>query len=122
MVNGKGFTLYRFDADSAKPSASHCTGACAVIWSAVPATGANNVQGVDHQLVGSVNRPGSSAKQLTIAGWPMYTYSQDSKPGQTNGQGVDGTWFAVAPTGAKAASSGSGTMPGSGTSGGGYGY
>lgn len=129
VVNGKGFTLYRFDADSAKPSASHCTGTCAVMWRAAPAAAANTVHGVDHQLIGSVGRPGGGAAQLTIAGWPVYMYSHDSKAGQTNGQGVDGTWWAVTPTGGRAAASGSGGMTpssgtgsGSGSSGGGYGY
>jgi predicted lipoprotein with Yx(FWY)xxD motif len=118
VVNGKGFTLYRFDMDSAKPSASHCTGACATAWPAAPATAANSVQGVDHKLIGSVTGT-SGSKQLTVGGWPVYTYSQDSKAGDTHGQGVGGTWFAVTPTGGKAAAtSTSPTSP----SGGGYGY
>lgn len=117
VVNGKGFTLYRFDKDSASPSASHCTGACATLWPAAPATSASSVQGVDHKLIGSVTGT-NGAKQLTINGWPVYTYSMDTKAGDTNGQGVMGTWFAVTPTGGKAA----GTSGSSSSSGGGYGY
>lgn len=33
----------------------------------------------------------------------MYRYSKDTKAGETNGQGVGGTWFALAPDGKKAA-------------------
>jgi predicted lipoprotein with Yx(FWY)xxD motif len=127
LVNGKGFTLYRFDADTAKPSASHCTGTCAVQWPAVPATAASSVQGVDAGLVGSVTRPGGSTQQLTIAGWPVYTYAQDSKAGDTNGQGVDGTWWAITPSGGKAPATGTspdspGTSPSGPGTPGGYGY
>jgi predicted lipoprotein with Yx(FWY)xxD motif len=121
VVNGKGFTLYRFDADSAKPSASHCTGSCAVLWHAQSATPAASVTGVDHKLVGTVTR-GDGSKQLTIAGWPVYTYSQDTKAGATSGQGVDGTWWAVTPSGAKTASHSGSMSPSSTPSGGGYGY
>ena len=124
IVNSKGFTLYRFDADSNHPPASHCSGTCAALWTAAPAANAKTlkaVKGIDHKLIGSVERAGGGGKQMTIAGWPVYTYTKDSKAGQTNGQGVDGTWWAVTPTGAKAGmpgSSGSTTAP----SGGGGGY
>ncbi len=40
--------------------------------------------------------------QLTLAGWPLYRYDKDTKPKQAHGQGVDGTWWAVTPSGAKA--------------------
>lgn len=125
VVNGKGFTLYRFDVDTAKPPASHCTGGCAALWPAQPASGANSVKGIDHKLIGSVTR-GDGTKQLTINGWPVYTYAQDGKAGDTHGQGVGGTWWAVTPTGGKA-HSGAGSMSPSGSSsgsssGGGYGY
>jgi predicted lipoprotein with Yx(FWY)xxD motif len=119
VVNGKGFTLYRFDMDSASPSASHCTGACATLWPAAPAAGASSVTGVDQKLVGSVTGT-DGHRQLTIAGRPVYTYSMDTRAGQTNGQGVQGTWFAVTPTGGKAAAT-TGSTPTT-PSGGGYGY
>lgn len=120
IVNGKGFTLYRFDADSNHPPASHCTGTCAALWTAAPALNGkavDAVKGIDHKLIGSVAHPGGP-RQLTVAGWPVYTYTHDSKAGQTNGQGVDGTWWAVTATGAKA---GNGTT-GGGSTGGGSGY
>lgn len=123
IVNSKGFTLYRFDADSNHPPASHCTGTCAALWTAAPAANAKTlkaVKGIDHKLIGSVDRAGGGGKQMTIAGWPVYTYTKDSKPGQTNGQGVDGTWWAVTPTGAKAGMSGSTTAPSGGGGGSGY--
>jgi len=101
VENGKGFTLYRFDLDTAKPSASHCTGQCAIQWPATPAVSASNVTGIDHKLLGTVTGT-DGHQQLTLDGWPLYTYAQDGKPGDTHGQGVGGTWWAVTPSGAKA--------------------
>ncbi|MFC8278133.1 hypothetical protein ACFUJR_37525 [Streptomyces sp. NPDC057271] len=34
-----------------------------------------------------------------MAGWPVYRYTGDTAPGQTAGNGVDGTWHALAPDG-----------------------
>jgi len=110
VENGKGFTLYRFDVDTAKPSASHCTGQCAIQWPAAPAVNASTVTGIDHKLLGSVKGTGGQ-QQLTLAGWPLYTYAQDGKPGDTHGQGVGGTWWAVTPSGAKAMAGSAGTSP-----------
>ena len=38
-------------------------------------------------------------KQQTIDCWPIYTFAGDTKPGDTNGQGVGGTWYVVSPDG-----------------------
>jgi predicted lipoprotein with Yx(FWY)xxD motif len=38
-------------------------------------------------------------KQMTVNCWPIYTFSGDKAPGDTNGQGVGGTWYAVSPEG-----------------------
>jgi predicted lipoprotein with Yx(FWY)xxD motif len=120
VVDGKGMTLYRFDMDTNKPSASHCTGQCAALWPAAPATSASSVKGIDQKLLGSITGTDGS-KQLTVNGWPLYTYAQDSKAGDTTGQGVGGTWWAVTPAGGKAAATSSPTTSNS-TSGGSYGY
>ncbi|KDN86056.1 hypothetical protein [Kitasatospora cheerisanensis] len=107
VTDGQGFTLYRFDQDTNNPSATHCTGSCATLWppELTTGSGAPALKGIDGKLVGTVTRPDGS-HQVTLNGWPLYRYSPDTKPGQTNGQGVDGTWFAATPTGDKA-------MPGS---------
>jgi predicted lipoprotein with Yx(FWY)xxD motif len=101
VVSSNGMTLYRFDKDTAKPPTSNCSGACATLWP--PATAADTVSlnGVDKSLVGEITRA-DGTKQLTLNGWPLYTYAGDSKPGDINGQGVGGTWYAVTPTGGKA--------------------
>ncbi|MFH8385736.1 hypothetical protein ACH4E7_33205 [Kitasatospora sp. NPDC018058] len=101
VTDSAGRTLYRFDKDTAKPSASTCTDACAAKWPPVTAQDAVQVTGVDSTLVGSVTRP-DGTKQVTLNGWPLYRFAGDTAAGQTNGQGVGGTWFASTPEGKKA--------------------
>ena len=103
VVDGTGFTLYRFDKDKPKPSKSNCNGKCADSWPPVLADSADAVQldGVDRAAVGTVKRADGTL-QLTIGGWPVYRYSGDKKAGDTAGEGVGKTWFAVTPAGKKA--------------------
>ncbi|MFD7319638.1 SCO0930 family lipoprotein [Streptomyces sp. NPDC059875] len=102
VTDSEGFTLYRFDKDSSSPPTATCEGDCAKVWPVVSASGAKPPAGVDPSLLGEVTRTDGS-KQLTLDGWPMYRYAKDTKPGDLNGQGVGGTWFAAAPDGKKAA-------------------
>ncbi|MFD9286796.1 SCO0930 family lipoprotein [Streptomyces sp. NPDC060030] len=101
LTDGEGFTLYRFDEDTAEPPASNCEGDCAKAWPAVPARNAEAAAGTDASLIGEVTR-GDGTKQLTVAGRPMYRYAEDTGPGDAKGQAVGGTWFAAAPDGRKA--------------------
>jgi len=63
--------------------------------------------------------------QVTYAGHPLYTYTADASPGDTNGNGINefgAVWYAVQPNGSQApasASAGGGSTTG-GSSGGGY--
>ncbi|MFD4508326.1 hypothetical protein [Streptomyces sp. NPDC058457] len=103
VVNGAGFTLYRFDKDTANPSKSNCNDACATTWPPVVVApgGKIFIDGVNKSAVGVVKRADGNL-QVTIGGWPVYRFSKDLKPGDTNGQGVGGTWFGVTPDGRKA--------------------
>ncbi|MFJ1703738.1 SCO0930 family lipoprotein [Kitasatospora sp. NPDC088346] len=101
LTDGQGFTLYRFDKDTAKPPASNCNGACATTWPPVLMDGTTAGTGVDSAKLGEVTRADGS-RQLTVGGWPAYRYSMDTAPGDTKGQGVGGTWNALAPDGSKA--------------------
>ncbi|MEV0681749.1 hypothetical protein AB0I60_35025 [Actinosynnema sp. NPDC050436] len=101
LTDGKGMTLYRFDEDTAKPSASTCDGECAAKWPPLVAQAAEfEVSGVDRALVSTVDRA-DGVRQVTVAGWPVYRFAQDTAPGDAKGQGVGGTWFAAAPDGRK---------------------
>lgn len=103
VVNGAELTLYRFDKDTASPSKSNCNGDCAKTWPPVTVAkgGRIFVSGVKKSAVGVVKRD-DGRLQVTIAGWPVYRFAKDTKPGDTLGQGVGGTWFGVTPDGKKA--------------------
>ncbi|MBT2386105.1 SCO0930 family lipoprotein [Streptomyces sp. ISL-11] len=101
VTDEKGFTLYRFDKDSAKPPTSRCDGDCAKAWPPVPAGSSTATAGIESSALGEVMRA-DGTRQLTLAGWPVYRYAKDTAPGETKGQGVGGTWNALAPDGKKA--------------------
>jgi predicted lipoprotein with Yx(FWY)xxD motif len=132
LVDSKGLTLYTFQNDTG--SMSTCTGSCAQFWPPLTASGQPSAgSGVSSGMLGTTKRSDGST-QVTFAGHPLYTYSQDSSPGQTTGNGINssgGIWNAVQPSGAKAPSSGSSGGSGSSasagsssstSSSGGYGY
>lgn len=102
IENGAGFVFYRFDKDTAKPkSKSACNGDCAKVWHpALTNDGKPTLKGVDKALVGTVTRDDGS-KQLTVGGWPLYTYIGDKKAGTWKGQNVGGKWFVIKPDGTK---------------------
>ena len=110
VVDGTGYTLYRFDKDKPKPSRSNCNGPCAVQWPPVIVASADAAKylpldGVDRGVLGTVERA-DGAWQLTIGGWPVYRFIGDKQAGDSAGQGVGKTWFAVTPTGKKAVATG----------------
>lgn len=103
VVDGLGWTLYRFDGDTAQPPTSNCAGDCATTWPPVLAEPGTplTVEGVDQAAIGTVTRADGGV-QLTIAGWPVYRFAADAAPGATDGHGVGGKWFAVTPEGGRA--------------------
>ncbi|RPE44203.1 secreted repeat protein with Y-X4-D motif [Streptomyces sp. Ag109_O5-1] len=102
VTDAKGFTLYRYDKDQV--NMSMCTGDCAQTWMPVMADGTPQGMGVQAKI-GVLTRD-DGMKQVTLAGWPLYRYMGDTKAGEMNGQGKNGTWFAVTPAGKKTAASG----------------
>jgi predicted lipoprotein with Yx(FWY)xxD motif len=133
VTNAKGLTLYWFAPDTT--TTSKCTGSCATYWP--PLTGPVSAGvGVTGSL-GSIIRS-NGAMQATYDGHPLYTYAADSAPGQAKGNGLNasgGVWYEMTVSGAKPATSGTGTggTGGSGSGGststgspstgsGGYGY
>jgi predicted lipoprotein with Yx(FWY)xxD motif len=102
LVDKHGHTLYLFARDSG--TMSSCTGACAVNWPPLHVRGTPLVgTGATSSEVGKTARPDGTS-QLTYNGHPLYTFVNDKKPGDTNGEGINafgGSWFAVSPAGAK---------------------
>lgn len=102
VTNKDGMTLYRFDKDTAQPSASNCNDACAKQWPPLLVEGKEiTFTGIDQSLVGTVKRK-DGTRQVTINKWPVYTFARDTAPGDATGQGMGGTWYAITPDGKKA--------------------
>jgi len=100
LVNAEGRTLYLFleDADGK----SSCYGPCTRIWPpALVAAGAaaKAGPGLIARKLTTVARRGSRRRQLVYNGHPLYTTDADAEPGDTNGQGVFNTWFAMSAAG-----------------------
>jgi predicted lipoprotein with Yx(FWY)xxD motif len=118
LVNSKGRTLYLFTRDSG--TMSECSGACAVNWPPLKATGKPTIgTGANASLTSTTSRPGGT-KQVTYNGHPLYLFKGDSNPGDTNGQGLNafgGNWYALSAAGNKITK-----QPSSSGGGGGFGY
>ena len=103
LTDGKGITVYLFEADTGTKST--CYSACASAWPPVLTTGAPAAgSGAKASLLGTTKRTDGKT-QVTYAGHPLYYFTATTKPGQTNGQGVNGfgaKWDAVRPSGAQA--------------------
>ena len=104
VTDPNGMTLYRYDKDEPNPSKWTCSGACVKTWIPVIVPESVQTSGVEKSLLGTVHRDGQP--QLTLAGWPLYRYVGDTAAGQANGQGKDGEWYAVAPSGQKTTATG----------------
>jgi len=100
LVDAQGRTLYLFKKDSGTKSA--CFGACASAWPPLRDAGKPTVaDGAKASMVATTARS-DGKPEVTYNGHPLYLYTGDSKPGDTNGQGVNafgGGWFALSPTG-----------------------
>jgi predicted lipoprotein with Yx(FWY)xxD motif len=109
LTDRTGRTLYLFQRDRGSHSA--CTGACAEAWPplravAQPLAGT----GIRSSLLATTRRPDGAA-QLTYNGHPLYTYTADRNPGDTNGQRLNafgGSWFVVDASGHQVSAAGTG--------------
>jgi predicted lipoprotein with Yx(FWY)xxD motif len=120
LVDADGRTLYAFTKDV--DGKSSCYGDCAVTWPALTVQGAPAAgDGVEASLLATTDRKDGSA-QVTYKGMPLYHFSGDQRPGDTNGQGVGGSWFTVAPDGALVRGDAPVAPAGGDQSGGSYGY
>lgn len=98
VVNGKGMSAYYFDMDKAHSGVSVCSGICSANWPAIlTSTTKPHVTGIKG-VVGSIALKGGK-HQITINGRPIYTFAFDKAVGQVNGQGAQGVWYVIAPTG-----------------------
>ncbi|HEX9339433.1 MAG TPA: hypothetical protein VF892_26255 [Pseudonocardiaceae bacterium] len=97
LADSAGRTLYIYTAD--KGTTSSCYGGCATAWPPLTTTGSVSVSGsATASQVGTTTRT-DGTKQVTYAGHPLYYFQSDTSAGMTKGQGVQGVWFLISPTG-----------------------
>jgi len=88
LVTSAGLTVYTFDKDTVEGK-SACSGGCIAVWPAVSADDAKL-----SAPYGSITRDDGS-KQLTYKGKPLYTFVQDKKAGDRNGDNAKEIWHVV---------------------------
>ena len=91
LVDAKGMTLYILDRDNVAGKSS-CNGQCATNWPPLMAA-------ADAHEMGSwtvVTRDDGS-KQWAYKGKPLYTWHDDKKPGDVDGDGRNNVWHIAAP-------------------------
>ena len=85
LVGPDGKTLYLFEAD--KSSTSTCSGACAQGWPPLTTNGPPTAgSGIMQSLLSTTQRADGTV-QVVYNGHPLYFYSGDAAPGDTNGEG-----------------------------------
>ncbi len=100
IVDSQGRTLYLYAPD--KKGKSSCYGQCATYWPPLLKTSAKPAgAGVNASLVTTTKRTNGKV-QLVYNGHPLYRFAEDTKAGQTKGQGLNaagGLWWVLAPSG-----------------------
>jgi predicted lipoprotein with Yx(FWY)xxD motif len=88
LVTSEGMTVYTFDKDTVEGK-SACYGGCAALWPAVSAGDAKLTAPYS-----TVTRD-DGTKQVAYKGKPLYTFVQDKKAGDRNGDNVKDIWHVV---------------------------
>lgn len=102
LVAGNRRTLYLFEKD--KTTKSTCYGQCAQFWPPLLTSGRAKASARARGSLLGTTRRRDGKLQVTYKGHPLYYYAQDTKPGQTSGEGLHffgGGWYALAPNGKK---------------------
>ena len=93
LTNAQGLTLYYRTSDA--PPSTVCSGGCAGAWPPLVMSGSS-------APTSAASLPGkltivadANGNQVEYNGHPLYTYSGDTGPGQTTGEGVGGVWHVV---------------------------
>ena len=103
LVDSNGMTLYDFHKD--KGTTSSCYGPCAEGWPPLLTEGEATVgNGATASKLGTTERKDGTI-QVTYAGHPLYTFVEDKKPGEANGNDVSAfgaQWYALKGNGEEA--------------------
>jgi predicted lipoprotein with Yx(FWY)xxD motif len=93
LTNTQGWTLYYRTSDA--PPSTVCSAGCASAWPPLVISGSSSPTSAA-SLPGKLTIVAdANGNQIEYNGHPLYTYSGDTGPGQTNGEGVGGVWHVV---------------------------
>ena len=97
LVTAKGRTLYRYTIDRKGVNRCSSDATCNKYWPPLlvkagtkPTAGA----GAKAAKLGTIKAK-NGMRQVTYAGWPLYTFAGDTSAGQTKGQGFEKQWYVV---------------------------
>jgi predicted lipoprotein with Yx(FWY)xxD motif len=97
LVDSHGYTLYGFGPDKKNKDVCAAIPQCLSLWPAVTTNGKPQAgKGVNAHLLGTIKL--GRKLQVTYNGHPLYTYVQDTRPGETDNINIDqfgGPWPAV---------------------------
>jgi predicted lipoprotein with Yx(FWY)xxD motif len=95
LTANNGLTLYSLSVE--KHGTFICKGSCLKDWH--PLVVARGVKPTGPVPLGTIKRPDSGLRQVTFEGRPLYTFDEDRKKGDANGEGFKdvGTWHAATP-------------------------
>src|SRR5690606_37434905 len=105
LTDAEGRALYLFTADTQGGATSepqvNCEGECLQAWPPLHTDGEPQAGDMaDASKLATIDHDGQM--MVTYNGWPLYYFEQDQRPGQTEGQDVEGfggEWYLVTPEG-----------------------
>ena len=98
LTGEDGMTLYTFKPDVADSGKSTCNGDCATNWPPFVLESDDEVEAGDgvSGSISTITRD-DGTRQVAYNGKPLYYFKNDTKAGDTNGQGLADKWFVAAP-------------------------
>ncbi len=95
VAASNNMTVYTFDKDATGSGTSACTGGCLTKWPALTITAGDTPTGdaTVTGTLGTIVRADNGATQVTYNGKPLYFFSGDAAPGDSNG--IYPNWQAV---------------------------
>lgn len=126
LVDSQGRTLYTLTSEQAGTITCTSASGCTQVWGELDLdrgqTAARAQSATQLSLLGT-ETGASGGRLVTYGGWPLYTFSGDTAPGQANGQGITsfgGTWYALSTSGSLVKAAASSSSPTSNSGGNGY--
>jgi predicted lipoprotein with Yx(FWY)xxD motif len=93
LTTAQGLTLYYRTTDV--PPSTVCSGGCTGAWPPLVMSGSGTPTSAT-SLPGKLTIiADANGNQVEYSGHPLYTYSGDTAPGQTTGEGFGGIWHVV---------------------------